>query len=660
MNNRAFYQCAVAQFLRQSSASILGQLSRQNHFDLLKTQESAWHAQIEILQNCLQGFEHGELFFEYSIPRVGKRVDVICLLAGVVFALEFKVNASSYLAPDIQQAHDYALDLKNFHEASHALPIVPILVATKAPSLPATVHFDADGVAKPLLCNQSNLHQTMAQVLVKAPQKGQAIEPNHWANSRYKPTPTIIEAAQVLYKNHEVSAISSSDAGHQNLSETSDAIAHIIAKSKAERRKAICFVTGVPGAGKTLAGLNIATKQKHAQADEHAVFLSGNGPLVDVLREALARDQVEHSKLTGKRISKKDAERSVNAFIQNIHHFRDDSLKKPEAPIEHVVLFDEAQRAWDLAQAQRFMQQKRNQPNFDQSEPEFLIRVLDRHQDWCTIVCLIGGGQEINKGEAGIEAWFEAIAQQFPHFDLYHSGHIASPALTQLADSSARTGQITELDALHLKVCIRSFRAEKLSEFVGALINNEPAKAKNLLTHLSAYPIKITRDLALGKQWLKQKARGSERLGLVASSGGLRLKPEGVFVKNEIKPANWFLNPGQDVRSSNALEDVATEFDVQGLELDWVGLCWDANLRHNNESWGHHKFKGTKWQLVKSEQDQAYLRNSYRVLMTRARQGLFIYVPKGDAGDPTRLPEFYDGIFNHLKHCGLAELKPTQ
>jgi hypothetical protein len=479
-----------------------------------------------------------------------------------------------------------------------------------------------------------------------------------WSESGYKPTPTIIEAAQALYQGHSVEEISRSDAGAKNLTITTSAINSIIRNSKENNRKSICFVTGVPGAGKTLAGLNISTQKLDATTEEHAVFLSGNGPLVAVLREALTRDEVERARAKGEEVSKKDVARKVSAFIQNVHHFRDAGLQSNEAPIEHVVVFDEAQRAWNQDQAEKFMVQKKGLESFDMSEPAFLISVMDRRKDWCTVICLIGGGQEINTGEAGLIEWFNALQDRFRHWDVYHSGQLSNKSYSWGEDLEAKLQELNAVkdDALHLGVSIRSYRAEKLSDFVGAVIDGNSGEAQNIVKALSKYPLVITRDIHKARSWLREHARGSERLGLLASSGAIRLKPEGIMVKAKIEPVYWFLNGKEDIRSSYYLEDVGTEFDVQGLELDWTGVCWDANLRREGDAWSLYNFKGTEWQRVNDSFRKVYLANSYRVLLTRARQGMVVFVPKGDAEDPTRPPEFYDETYNYLVQCGFHEL----
>lgn len=585
---------------------------------------------------------------------MGKRADCVLLIGGVVFVLEFKVNSGAFDRHAIDQAHDYALDLKNFHRGSHTAAIVPILVATRATGGASDLIYAADQVAAPLQTGSAGLRDVIAKTL--AVTKGGHLDPERWAASGYHPTPTIIEAAQALYQNHDVREIARSDAGAKNLKATDARIAEIIDRSKAEGRKCICFITGVPGAGKTLAGLNIAAERAIDHVDEHAVFLSGNGPLVDVLREALARDQAQRE-----RISKSDALRRVRAFVQNIHHFRDEYLRDQNAPIEKVVVFDEAQRAWTKEQAAKFMQAKRGHAGFSQSEPVFLISVMDRHADWCTIVCLIGGGQEINTGEAGLLEWLTALKDRFPTWEVHASALLDDRHYTVDAEAVRllRTERVTKHPDLHLSVSMRSFRAERLSSFVAAVLDGNATEASRLLIDLQArYPIWVTRDLAQARAWLRSVARGSERMGLVASSGAHRLRPEGIHIKASIDPPSWFLNDKADVRSSYYLEDVATEFDIQGLELDWVGVCWDADLRFGKDGWEAYAFRGTTWQTVRADERRLYLANAYRVLLTRARQGMVIFVPEGDDADPTRSRAFYHRTFEFLRACGVA-LGPT-
>lgn len=459
-----------------------------------------------------------------------------------------------------------------------------------------------------------------------------------------------------MYRNHHVHEITRSDAGAENLTVTADEINKIIEYSKANKKKSICFITGVPGAGKTLAGLNIAIERSNAQKGEHAVFLSGNFPLVQVLQEALARDKVEQSKLKGIRISKTDALRETSLFIQIIHRYRSAYVNNSEKPPERVAIFDEAQRSWTQEMLDNFMKTKGGIINFGHSEPEFLISTMDRHDDWAVIICLVGGGQEINTGEAGLPEWFDSLRKSFRHWDVYIT--------PQLDDAEYRRDRkwedmisnlnVTCNDKLHLATSIRSFRTPDLAAFVKALLDVDTENARKLHQKIKdKYPIMLTRDLGKAKEWVKEQSQGTTRYGLLASSGGLRLKPEGVFVKNEISVANWFLNSKDDVRSSYALEDVVTEFDIQGLELDYSVLAWDADFRFDGLQWSYNNFSGSKWNKVKNQDKQLYLKNTYRVLLTRARQGMVIFIPKGDNCDQTRNPFFYDLTFDYLKSLGL-------
>ncbi len=647
---RAYYTADKSKFFSDSEAHILGELTQGHAFALELAQKGAWQQQVAILRGALKDLPEFTLHFEFAIPRMGKRADAVLVVGDCIFVIEFKVGSDVFDRYAIEQVEDYALDLKNFHQGSHNLSLVPILVATKAAaSRDVQLELALDQVARPLCLAVHDLGEVIRLIAARHKVAFDAVA---WAASGYRPTPTIVEAARALYARHDVKDIARSDADAINLGRTQDFISGVIDRAKAESRKAICFVTGVPGAGKTLAGLNIATQRSEAHADEHATFLSGNGPLVDVLREALARDQ---SRRSGH--SKAHAEREVRAFIQNIHHFRDEYVAGT-TPSEHVVVFDEAQRAWTRAQASKFMQQKRNVPDFDMSEPEFLLSVMDRHADWCTVVCLIGGGQEINVGEAGMSEWLAAIRERFGHWDVYASEQIRQPDydLSHEARDFIARPQVTLSDDLHLGVSMRSFRAETLSDFISHVLNGDAEAARSAYARLSRYPIWLTRDLGAARTWLRQTARGSERYGLVASSGALRLRPEGVHIKASIDPPNWFLNDRDDVRSSYYLEEVASEFDVQGLELDWTGVCWDADFRRENDTWGHYNFKGTRWQSVNDRFRKLYLKNAYRVILTRARQGMVIFVPKGDTADPTRPPSYYDETYSFLIDCGLKAL----
>ncbi|MBV8834881.1 MAG: DUF2075 domain-containing protein [Acidobacteriaceae bacterium] len=419
---KAYYNSSVCEFLKDDPTRILGVLTAEANFSVEEPQRWAWLQQISILRTALPHESNGRIFLEFFIPRMGKRADAVLVVRNVVFILEFKIGASEHASSAFDQVEDYALDLKNFHEGSHNVPIVPVLVSSDAKSLPdPEVRFAEDLVASPVSTNAADLGPVIDYISQARPYPQLDLE--LWMAKGYKPTPTIIEAAQVLYQTHSVADISRSDADAKNLSELSAAVSRVIDEARENRTKAICFVTGVPGSGKTLAGLSIATRRSDEHSDEHAVFLSGNGPLVDVLREALARDKVLRDG-----ISKKAAERAVHGFIQNIHHFRDEYVGNNDVPDEKVVVFDEAQRAWTREQAAFFTQRKRGQRDFNMSEPEFLISVMDRHSDRCAVVCLVGGGQEINTGEAGISEWISALETRFSDWQVYVSPRISCPS----------------------------------------------------------------------------------------------------------------------------------------------------------------------------------------------------------------------------------------
>lgn len=620
------------------------------------SQRDAWRTQFEFLCDALVGLD-GHLFWEFSIPRMGRRVDVLLFIRETLFVLEFKVGEKSYTTSAINQVWDYALDLKNFHETSHTLPIVPILIATGAKAVHHDgFEIDQDNVYRPVRCGKGQLTDLLRMLLKRSPTSA-SLSGNAWMQGSYKPTPTILEAARALYSQHSVEEIARSDAGAKNLAETSDRIEALANKAHRERKKVICFVTGVPGAGKTLVGLDVANRKRHN--GDHAIFLSGNGPLVAVLQEALTRDEHKRRRESGEKITKKRVAKGVKAFIQNVHHFRDEALIDQNPPSDRIAIFDEAQRAWDHRQTASFMSRKKNRPGFSYSEPEFLLEYMDRHDEWAMVVCLVGGGQEINTGEAGIDAWLDAVANKFSHWEMYISSR-----LTDTEYASSKVSEIKQSrqytyfdDALHLGVSMRSFRAENLSNFVKAMLDMDLEAARGEVKSLrERYPLYVTRNLDKAKRWLRARARGSERYGLVSSSKAMRLKPHAIDIRVAANPIHWFLNDREDIRSSFYLEDVATEFQIQGLELDWVCVAWDGDLRLGQPGWKYHDFRGHRWQNIHADERKRYLKNAYRVLLTRARQGMVIFIPPGDLEDPTRLPTFYDPVYNYLREIGIPDL----
>ena len=683
---RFYYSETVSEFLAQSDEFILGVLGKSNEYELTLEQRGAWLGEISIMKSVLRSIKKdGQIAFEYTIPRLGKRVDVILLVEGIVLTLEFKVGSEEFLANDKEQVWDYALDLKNFHEASRDLVIVPILVATQAPDeecsfVPGSFCYYDDRVYNPLFSNSYTLLPILQRIL-ETESGHLPIDAHDWLYSRYSPTPTIIQAASALYMNHSVEDITKHEADKAGIDTCTNLILDIIRESKLKHQKSICFVTGVPGAGKTLVGLNVAIQQEKGDL---AVYLSGNGPLVKVLTEALARDKVQKEKAEGRRCTKTEAERQVSRFIQIIHRYRDNMLAKLKVPIqggnieidpqkvsraaqtsaaevENVAIFDEAQRMWDMRHLSTWLARKKNLADFPMSEGEFLIWSLDQHKDWATIICLVGGGQEINSGEGGIGLWIEALNESFPDWQIFISD--------RLTDKEYAEGNVSELLAgnknvhlqknLHLAVSQRSYRAETVSLFVHQLLDLDIKGARNTYIDIcDRYPIVLTRDLNKAKQWVRSHARGSERYGMLVSSKAFRLKPLAIDIRSQADIVPWFLNPITDIRSSLFLEDVATEFDIQGLELDWTCLVWDGDFRYDpdHNCWQHFNFRSDRWQNINIAEGRAYQLNAYRVLLTRARQGMVICIPEGNPEDATRLPEFYDPTYEYFKKLGLKRI----
>lgn len=699
MINRFFYRSSLSDFITDSIDTIFGKISRNDEGDSVKEQKYAWTEEIEIMQEVLQPWkdEHGEILFEYSIPRLGKRIDVIVLLRNIVFVIEFKAGKQEFLQADMEQVMDYALDLKNFHLESHHRTIVPILVATEAKNYSQKILFSVynDQIYNPLLTNSVKLQELIISVL----RNEHALPSSYndfaqWAISRYSPTPTIIEAASALYQSHTVKDITRHEAAGVALEETTQFVLDIIEKSKQLGEKSICFVTGVPGAGKTLVGLNVAIQQSiktehEGKSDRNlAVFLSGNGPLVKVLTAALAKDKQKRERQKGNKCNITDAKREVSQFIQIIHRYRGNMLAKLKLPIEngkleidetksvahktaghgeveHVAIFDEAQRSWDLEHLAGWLARGGSRGgmkkilDFPMSEAEFLIWSLDLRKDWAVIVCLVGGGQEINTGEAGIGEWIKAVNKTFPNWKVYISKHLTDKEYAEgnVAELIRNNKNAQQVEQLHLAVSMRSFRAENLSKFVHYLLDRNIVQARITYNDFKdKYPIVLTRNIDTAKHWLEDHARGSERYGLVVSSQAYRLKPLAIDVRLQPDIEHWFLADKKDVRSSLFLEDAATEFDIQGLELDWVGLIWDGDFRYTENGWNHNAFRGSKWQKIRQHNAQLYQLNAYRVLMTRGRQGMIICVPEGNTKDHTRLPEFYDGTYEYLKSLGIEEI----
>lgn len=706
---RCLYNSNFKEFLSFDENLVLGMLCDTYHGEALTTTREAWKNEIIILKNVLSNLnDEGKIIFEYDIPRLGKRIDVVLLLKGIIFCLEFKVGESKILEGDIDQVLDYALDLKNFHKFSQDNLIVPILIATNYRKSSTNIQMSIydDRIVNPLVTGEKDILDLINNVLTKFPNENDVND--NWIISPYAPTPTIIEAAKTLYENHSVENITRHEADNVSTDRTISYILEVIKDSKANGKKSICFVTGVPGAGKTLVGLDVAIKQTYQGNDEPvegegAVYLSGNGPLVAVLTEALALDNYKKCQNNNTKKKMTDSRREVSKSIQMIHRYRDNMLAKIKNPVEngtleidpnkavendsagygeveHVAIFDEAQRSWTHKRLADYLKRggtygnKLKVTNFPMSEAAFLIWSLDQRKDWATIVCLVGGGQEINTGEAGISEWIKALNEQFSHWNVY-----ISPKLTEKEYAEGKVNELLKdnqnviySDDLHLSVSLRSYRAEKLSAFVHALLSFDSVAKELYLDIKDKYPIVITRDMEKARRWLHERVRGTERTGVLVSKESARFKPLGIHVlqSGDENAVHWFLEDKSDTRSSNYLEDAATEIQVQGLELDYTCLLWDADMRYEDGKWKFYRFNGkTNWveQTPTSEGKQElmkYMLNAYRVLLTRARAGMVICIPKGNPNktlsgfyeDSTRLPEFYDGTYNYLKSLGIEEI----
>lgn len=686
---RYYYSNTISDFLNQESEEIVGKLTLASPHKVDNETKGSWLDEISVMKSILPQYSgRGSVFFEYSIPRMGRRVDIVLLIDGLVFVLEFKTGTEQINHREaIIQAWDYALDLKNFQEGSIDRLLFPIAVFKRLPIAKRQEELIPyeDGVFYPQLTDYARLSDRISTVMTAFCSPTQSFLFNtdeSWANSGYSPTPTIIEAATALYSEHTVKEITRHDG---DIDKTIHRISAIIDDCEQTKKKAICFVTGVPGAGKTLVGLQAAINEFNN--GKKAVYLSGNFPLVEVLKEALARDYIKRNKDARKhnksiaKVTKDEARSKVKAFIQMIHHFEDNYLvgtkivdgeivkepaffvshsNKSYVPAENVAIFDEAQRSWTHAEIARFMADKKRIKGFPYSEPQFLISIMDRQPDWGVVICLVGGGQEINKGEAGLKEWIGALSTSFTDWHVYVSSRLTGKEYLngQVLEMLTHKERIHDEPDLHLSVSMRSYRAEKVSLFVHQILDLKPKEASETLKELDKYPIVISRSLENAKQWLRDHNRGSERCGLLASAKAERLKAISVNVRYQPNFINWFLEDDSDIRSSNRLEDTLTEFKVQGLEIDWAGVIWDIDMPLEDDGQWHHYYLhgGAKWHKINKAINQEYQLNAYRVLLTRARQGMVIVVPEGDSTDSTRKPELYNSTYRYLRSIGIKSI----
>ena len=666
-------------------------------------QKGAWDAEIEILKAsfssviCPEYMKDGYIAFEYTIPRLGKRPDIILLINGIVFVLEFKVGEKSASKSQKNQAIGYAEGLKYFHSMSWNMVIAPFLVATESKPSKACLKLNDNQVFGLIVCNKDNIIEKIDSVVVYCMENNthhyKIGWERDWINGQYDPNPSIIESTLKHYNSHGVHDIRYSEADSETINETADYVVRKIDETQRNNEKAIFFVTGVPGAGKTLVGLEIVAK---THKEFKSVFLSGNGPLVDVLSAALTKDtelqekcarKIDHENFSGDLYK-------PTSMVQLIHGYRKATVEKikdisPEGhlflkdgakpEVEHVVVFDEAQRAWTREKLQTPGRSGKwtmlQHQNFPYSEPGFLLWSMSQHKEWSVIVCLVGGGQEINTGEAGITEWIRSL-KQFPEWKVYlpkelrdkeYGGDELTKAYEELMNNKEQD------QVLHLAVSRRSIRNDKVSDFVKLLLDGEVNKASIVYKSIkkSDYQIVLSRNISKAKEWIrrmqgmKEENKPYQRAGVLISSKAFRLRPFGYEIKKVgeyKKVANWFLDDVKNTESSDFMEVALSEFFVQGLELDWTIVIWDADFRAQFDvnqgfrDWEYYGgFDGIKWE--KNNSQQSYQLNAYRVLLTRARRGMIIVVPEGNVDDPSRAPEFYNSTYEYIKSIGLDIVK---
>jgi hypothetical protein len=642
----AWWSASIGTFRTQTDAGIVERLNLrlvESHFTARADQLSAWRSTLPILRAAVAGLPgHWRLLFEYPLLRLGRRLDVVLVSDRAIFVLEFKIKQFDRSARS--QAEDYALDLRDFHAGSRHHPIVPILVVPGAKPAAPNWPLLWNNYDNPLFeASDVSLPNLLAEIISRIDHRGVDIEA--WEQAPYKPVPTIVEAALMLYRKHGVADIKAARAEMSNLTRTTDAILAAVRDAKATGAHIIVFVTGIPGAGKTLCGLNVVFS-----AETNAAFLTGTLPMVYVLNEALAKDAAGTK-------SKTEADRETKGKIQSVTRFLKDNRDRAAPPAEHVIVFDEAQRAWDAAYgAQKF--------DLPDSEAGITLDIMHRHSDYAVIVGLVGNGQEINTGEAGLSEWGQALEKR-PVWQIRAApGVINAAEPRQCLFKTPPVGLTTNSD-LHLNVPIRQIRSAAAAPWVDAVLRGRLAEAAEIARQAQGgLPFFITRSLADMRAALRDRTGGERRAGLVCSSGAKRLVADGLWPKfdhiDAKTVANWFLkNWPDDVRASDALEIPATEFACQGLELDYVGLCWGGDFIRNPE-WVARNFVGTKWHYPKKQDAVDFCHNTYRVLLTRARYETIIWVPEGDAEDKTREPRLFDQTAAYLVECGATLLEPPE
>ena len=666
---RTYYEASISEFVSiKHPIDIVNFLTESDEttdeFEL-SLQKEAWANQFKILQKYLKD-KKGYIIFEYVLSRVNMRIDVVLLMDDIVYSLEFKNNKKEFDEADINQADGYGYALKNFYEVNRDKYVVPILIATKAPDSICSKGSDL-GIDKLFSLFMANTNKMEEYIdLIRSKYGSDVIyteeEFENWIKSPFKPNPTIIESARSIYMNNQVDEFFKFDAGEENLKITEMTVESIVKDARDNKKKIICFVSGVPGAGKTLVGLDLAGKSRHNNENgmPEAVFFSGNGPLINVLTEALGRDAYRLNSTKYNKPSR--AVNDVKVFIQDLHAFKQDIISSKKKEIEeNVLIFDEAQRVWDEDKLKDwFIKKGADKSYYGLSEADLLLETLNG-KDWGVIVALVGLGQDIYTGENGLGVWFKSLLEKHTDWDIRLSKEIfdqSADNLEEFKELLLANKRVEENSGLYLKTSIRTPRARNLSEFTEAVLNNEPEKAKSALEKFADYPIFLTRDLKRAEDFVLTNARRKERIGKLCSSNSKILgKYSHQFDNiNTWHFADWMLNEtGRD--SSNSLVYAASEFNIQGLEIDWSLLGWDMDMYYTDGKWHEQRMLTKKLFKKSTEIQKKHILNSYRVLLTRARKGIIIYIPKtNDFPDMYDLAKYYDSTYEYLKKCGIKDI----
>lgn len=684
----AFFRATVADFLATSSAQGLDQLTAglaAQGFDLTPDQRVAWVEELPRLQTALTSLSKvlstvmdWALLLEYPIPGRQKRIDAVLLTPHGIIVVEFKSGDDASSAAR-WQTREYCWNLRDFHRESRGVPLAPVLcIAEFIQSIEAEAIEFSDRhqlVLDLQTCNPAGLAPALARAFecLRAHPDWQ-FNLERWDGSPVQPTPSVIEFAQKIFGGHDVREISHATA--DNTDAALDRVRMAMVEARRDAKRIICFVTGVPGAGKTLVGLNVAYRAEMVEAAGSPVcFASGNKPLLDVLEKALVRNRSRNSR------QHREVRHNLSAPRQDVHEYVRVSLSAVEVqpPAFQAIVFDEAQRVWDADKLLDGLntRKRRRQLNQDQierilshgrSEPELLLSLMERCPNWCVVVALVGGGQEIHTGEAGLGAWGKALTGRSQPWTVWASidaleGGVGSAGQRLFGDNLPNGIDVIRHDDLHLSVSKRCFRAERYAEWVNHVVNGNAESARELATELSEFPVFVARDLHKARELIRRHADAGLRCGLLASSGAVRLRADGIEVSPEfrggIRFPDWFLRPTGDIRSSSQLEVAATEFECQGLELDWCCVCWgnDFVVAPTGNGWLFQRLRSPggvapRWSSEDDAGVREFIRNKYRVLLTRARAGVVIFVPRGSDFDSTHPPENFNATTEFLRRCG--------